>query len=149
MFCLSLIQYFTEYGPDYSLEISPSCRPDRNESQHLERVISTIKGKHHDNSHKLTKNKHQPWYHPFSTLNPVPFPQMVLLLSISKLVKILKVIVCLFGKPLMMGRMACQSFVHPAVPPASSRTLCPTLLQWPGRPLNQPQLSPVTGSPQL
>ncbi|XP_026123872.1 histone deacetylase 8 isoform X3 [Carassius auratus] len=37
-------EYFTEYGPDYSLEISPSCRPDRNESQHLERVISTIKG---------------------------------------------------------------------------------------------------------
>ncbi|XP_055066747.1 histone deacetylase 8 isoform X1 [Misgurnus anguillicaudatus] len=37
-------EYFTEYGPDYSLEISPSCRPDRNENQHLERVINTIKG---------------------------------------------------------------------------------------------------------
>ncbi|XP_030636494.1 histone deacetylase 8 isoform X2 [Chanos chanos] len=37
-------EFFTEYGPDYSLEISPSCRPDRNESQQLDRVISTIKG---------------------------------------------------------------------------------------------------------
>ncbi|KAM9501445.1 histone deacetylase 8 isoform 2-T2 [Clarias gariepinus] len=36
-------EFFTEYGPDYTLEISPSCRPDRNESQQLERVISTIK----------------------------------------------------------------------------------------------------------
>ncbi|XP_026864543.1 histone deacetylase 8 isoform X2 [Electrophorus electricus] len=36
-------EFFTEYGPDYSLEISPSCRPDRNESQQLERVIGTIK----------------------------------------------------------------------------------------------------------
>uniref|UniRef100_A0A8C1GF55 Histone deacetylase 8 n=1 Tax=Cyprinus carpio TaxID=7962 RepID=A0A8C1GF55_CYPCA len=53
-------EYFTEYGPDYSLEISPSCRPDRNESQHLERVISTIKGNHHDDSQKLTKHEHQP-----------------------------------------------------------------------------------------
>ncbi|KAG5852133.1 hypothetical protein ANANG_G00059210 [Anguilla anguilla] len=37
-------EFFTEYGPDYSLEISPSCRPDRNETQHLDRVIGTIKG---------------------------------------------------------------------------------------------------------
>ncbi|XP_023653366.2 histone deacetylase 8 isoform X1 [Paramormyrops kingsleyae] len=37
-------EFFTEYGPDYSLEISPSCRPDRNETQQLDRVISTIKG---------------------------------------------------------------------------------------------------------
>ncbi|XP_037832516.1 histone deacetylase 8 isoform X3 [Kryptolebias marmoratus] len=37
-------EFFTEYGPDYSLEISPSCRPDRNNSKHLEQVVSTIKG---------------------------------------------------------------------------------------------------------
>ncbi|KAF3837371.1 hypothetical protein F7725_004835 [Dissostichus mawsoni] len=37
-------EFFTEYGPDYSLEISPSCRPDRNDSKHLDTVISTIKG---------------------------------------------------------------------------------------------------------
>ncbi|XP_051999249.1 histone deacetylase 8-like [Xyrauchen texanus] len=37
-------EYFTEYGPDYSLEIIPNCRPGRNESQQLERVISFIKG---------------------------------------------------------------------------------------------------------
>ncbi|CAB1345569.1 unnamed protein product, partial [Coregonus sp. 'balchen'] len=28
--------FFTEYGPDYSLEISPSCRHDRNETKHLD-----------------------------------------------------------------------------------------------------------------
>ncbi|KAM6909160.1 LOW QUALITY PROTEIN: histone deacetylase 8 [Xenentodon cancila] len=37
-------EFFTEYGPDYSLEISPSCRPDRNDSKHLDQVIHTIKG---------------------------------------------------------------------------------------------------------
>uniref|UniRef100_A0A673AV89 Histone deacetylase 8 n=1 Tax=Sphaeramia orbicularis TaxID=375764 RepID=A0A673AV89_9TELE len=37
-------KFFTEYGPDYSLEISPSCRPDRNDTKHLDQVISTIKG---------------------------------------------------------------------------------------------------------
>uniref|UniRef100_UPI003AAB5B12 histone deacetylase 8 isoform X2 n=1 Tax=Centroberyx gerrardi TaxID=166262 RepID=UPI003AAB5B12 len=37
-------EFFTEYGPDYSLEISPSCRPDRNDTKHLDQVISTIKG---------------------------------------------------------------------------------------------------------
>uniref|UniRef100_A0AAX7TQD6 Histone deacetylase 8 n=1 Tax=Astatotilapia calliptera TaxID=8154 RepID=A0AAX7TQD6_ASTCA len=36
-------EFFTEYGPDYSLEISPSCRPDRNDTKHLDQVISTIK----------------------------------------------------------------------------------------------------------
>eukprot|EP00063_Salmo_salar_P088063 XP_014062898.1 PREDICTED: histone deacetylase 8 isoform X1 [Salmo salar] len=36
-------EFFTEYGPDYSLEISPSCRPDRNETKQLDKVISTIK----------------------------------------------------------------------------------------------------------
>lgn len=40
----SAFQFFTEYGPDYSLEISPSCRPDRNDTKHLDQVISTIKG---------------------------------------------------------------------------------------------------------
>ncbi|TRY54583.1 hypothetical protein DNTS_001582 [Danionella cerebrum] len=53
--CWLVLMYFTEYGPDYSLEISPSCRPDRNESQHLERVIGTIKGNLHDNNQNLTK----------------------------------------------------------------------------------------------
>ncbi|XP_061816882.1 histone deacetylase 8 [Nerophis lumbriciformis] len=37
-------EFFTEYVPDYSLEISPSCRPDRNDSKHLDQVIKTIKG---------------------------------------------------------------------------------------------------------
>ncbi|TKS93219.1 Histone deacetylase 8 [Collichthys lucidus] len=37
------LHFFTEYGPDYSLEISPSCRPDRNDAKHLDQVISTIK----------------------------------------------------------------------------------------------------------
>ncbi|MGH0145429.1 UNVERIFIED_CONTAM: hypothetical protein FKN15_047991 [Acipenser sinensis] len=37
--------YFTEFGPDYVLEITPSCRPDRNESQQIQQVISSIKGK--------------------------------------------------------------------------------------------------------
>uniref|UniRef100_A0AAY4AFH5 Histone deacetylase 8 n=1 Tax=Denticeps clupeoides TaxID=299321 RepID=A0AAY4AFH5_9TELE len=27
-------EFFTEYGPDYSLEVSPSCRPDHNHAQH-------------------------------------------------------------------------------------------------------------------
>nr|XP_061810937.1 histone deacetylase 8-like [Nerophis lumbriciformis] len=36
-------EYFTEYGPDYSLEISPSCRPDRNEAKHLDQVVATVK----------------------------------------------------------------------------------------------------------
>lgn len=51
---LFLKQFFTEYGPDYTLEISPSCRPDRNESQQLERVISTIKGNHCDDNQNCT-----------------------------------------------------------------------------------------------
>lgn len=79
---LSLIQYFTEYGPDYSLEISPSCRPDRNESQHLERVISTIKGNRHDNIQNITIHNSRPESIPFSSLNSVAFLQMELLLSI-------------------------------------------------------------------
>uniref|UniRef100_A0A3P9P1R5 Histone deacetylase 8 n=1 Tax=Poecilia reticulata TaxID=8081 RepID=A0A3P9P1R5_POERE len=35
-------EFFTEYGPDYSLEISPSCRPDRNDSKHLERTTKHL-----------------------------------------------------------------------------------------------------------
>ncbi|KAK3567654.1 hypothetical protein QTP86_020402 [Hemibagrus guttatus] len=49
-------EFFTEYGPDYTLEISPSCRPDRNESQQLERVISTIKGNCYDDNQSCTKH---------------------------------------------------------------------------------------------
>ncbi|XP_061664346.1 histone deacetylase 8 [Syngnathoides biaculeatus] len=36
-------EFFTEYGPDYSLEISPSCRPDRNDAKQLEDVVAKIK----------------------------------------------------------------------------------------------------------
>ncbi|XP_077445430.1 histone deacetylase 8 isoform X1 [Stigmatopora argus] len=36
-------EFFTEYGSDYSLEISPSCRPDRNEAKHLDRVVAVVK----------------------------------------------------------------------------------------------------------
>lgn len=38
------LQFFTEYGPDYVLEITPSCRPDRNEPQRIQEIISSIKG---------------------------------------------------------------------------------------------------------
>lgn len=37
-------QYFTEYGPDYVLEITPSCRPDRNEPQRIREILSCVKG---------------------------------------------------------------------------------------------------------
>ncbi|XP_039621675.1 histone deacetylase 8 isoform X2 [Polypterus senegalus] len=36
-------EFFTEYGPDYVLEITPSCRPDRNEPQQIQQVINIIK----------------------------------------------------------------------------------------------------------
>ncbi|XP_077399578.1 histone deacetylase 8 isoform X2 [Vanacampus margaritifer] len=36
-------EFFTEYGPDYLLEISPSYRPDRNDAKHLDQVVATIK----------------------------------------------------------------------------------------------------------
>lgn len=37
-------QFFTEYGPDYVLEITPSCRPDRNDPQRIQDIFSCIKG---------------------------------------------------------------------------------------------------------
>lgn len=40
----SSLQFFTEYGPDYVLEITPSCRPDRNEPQRIQEVLNSIKG---------------------------------------------------------------------------------------------------------
>ncbi|XP_035757654.1 histone deacetylase 8 isoform X5 [Egretta garzetta] len=36
-------QFFTEYGPDYVLEITPSCRPDRNEPQRIQEILNSIK----------------------------------------------------------------------------------------------------------
>ncbi|KAM9600786.1 histone deacetylase 8 isoform X10 [Harpia harpyja] len=40
----SSLQFFTEYGPDYVLEITPSCRPDRNEPQRIQEILNSIKG---------------------------------------------------------------------------------------------------------
>lgn len=37
-------EFFTEYGPDYVLEITPSCRPDRNEPQRIQEILNLIKG---------------------------------------------------------------------------------------------------------
>ncbi|XP_066058453.1 histone deacetylase 8 isoform X1 [Chamaea fasciata] len=37
-------EFFTEYGPDYVLEITPSCRPDRNEPQRIQGILNSIKG---------------------------------------------------------------------------------------------------------
>ncbi|XP_057231029.1 histone deacetylase 8 isoform X1 [Malurus melanocephalus] len=37
-------EFFTEYGPDYVLEITPSCRPDRNEPQRIQEILNSIKG---------------------------------------------------------------------------------------------------------
>nr|XP_025041231.1 histone deacetylase 8 isoform X4 [Pelodiscus sinensis] len=37
-------KFFTKYGPDYVLEITPSCRPDRNEPHRVQEILSTIKG---------------------------------------------------------------------------------------------------------
>ncbi|CAN8188848.1 unnamed protein product [Coccothraustes coccothraustes] len=36
-------EFFTEYGPDYVLEITPSCRPDRNEPQRIQEILNSIK----------------------------------------------------------------------------------------------------------
>ncbi|KAK9393686.1 histone deacetylase 8 [Crotalus adamanteus] len=36
-------EFFTEYGPDYVLEITPSCRPDRNEPQRIREILSCVK----------------------------------------------------------------------------------------------------------
>lgn len=41
---LLFVQFFTEYGPDYVLEITPSCRPDRNEPQRVQEILNLIKG---------------------------------------------------------------------------------------------------------
>ncbi|XP_068104145.1 histone deacetylase 8 isoform X2 [Hyperolius riggenbachi] len=38
-------EFFTEYGPDYVLEITPSCRPDRNDSQKVQDILRSIKGR--------------------------------------------------------------------------------------------------------
>ncbi|XP_075291561.1 histone deacetylase 8 isoform X1 [Opisthocomus hoazin] len=37
-------EFFTEYGPDYVLEITPSCRPDRNEPQRIQEILNSVKG---------------------------------------------------------------------------------------------------------
>lgn len=41
------LQFFTAYGPDYVLEITPSCRPDRNEPQRIQQILNYIKGERH------------------------------------------------------------------------------------------------------
>ncbi|KAM4818567.1 histone deacetylase 8 [Thomomys bottae] len=37
-------EFFTAYGPDYVLEITPSCRPDRNEPHQIQKILNYIKG---------------------------------------------------------------------------------------------------------
>ncbi|XP_062040546.1 histone deacetylase 8 isoform X1 [Lepus europaeus] len=37
-------EFFTAYGPDYVLEITPSCRPDRNEPHRIQQILNYIKG---------------------------------------------------------------------------------------------------------
>ncbi|XP_060688640.1 histone deacetylase 8 [Hemiscyllium ocellatum] len=37
-------EYFTEYGPDYVLEITRSCRTDQNDPHRLEQILSMIRG---------------------------------------------------------------------------------------------------------
>lgn len=103
-----LMQFFTEYGPDYSLEISPSCRPDRNESQQLERVISTIKGNRHDDNQDCTTHNCNK-----TTTHPCCIPQHITIftdgitLSCSKdLLRMSRALVCLFRQSLTIGWMA-------------------------------------------
>ncbi|XP_078219092.1 histone deacetylase 8 isoform X16 [Callithrix jacchus] len=36
-------EFFTAYGPDYVLEITPSCRPDRNEPHRIQQILNYIK----------------------------------------------------------------------------------------------------------
>ncbi|XP_054574921.1 histone deacetylase 8 [Eptesicus fuscus] len=36
-------EFFTAYGPDYVLEITPSCRPDRNEPHRVQQIFNYIK----------------------------------------------------------------------------------------------------------
>lgn len=47
---LFFLQFFTEYGPDYVLEITPSCRPDRNEPQRIQEILNLIKGEQSSSS---------------------------------------------------------------------------------------------------
>ncbi|XP_073493837.1 histone deacetylase 8 isoform X1 [Phyllobates terribilis] len=37
-------EFFTEYGPDYVLEITPSCRSDQNNAQTVQQILASIKG---------------------------------------------------------------------------------------------------------
>ncbi|XP_073414888.1 histone deacetylase 8 [Dendrobates tinctorius] len=37
-------EFFTEYGPDYVLEITPSCRSDQNDAQTVREILASIKG---------------------------------------------------------------------------------------------------------
>ncbi|XP_054551866.1 histone deacetylase 8 [Talpa occidentalis] len=39
-------EFFTAYGPDYVLEITPSCRPDRNEPHRVQQILNYIKEAH-------------------------------------------------------------------------------------------------------
>uniref|UniRef100_A0A3B1ISE7 Histone deacetylase 8 n=1 Tax=Astyanax mexicanus TaxID=7994 RepID=A0A3B1ISE7_ASTMX len=101
-------EFFTEYGPDYSLEISPSCRPDRNESQQLERVISTIKGNRHDDNQSVTThNCNRPTIHPRCILQHHATSTDGITLACSKeLIIMSRASVCLFRQSLMIGWMA-------------------------------------------
>uniref|UniRef100_A0A803VLL8 histone deacetylase n=1 Tax=Ficedula albicollis TaxID=59894 RepID=A0A803VLL8_FICAL len=47
-------EFFTEYGPDYVLEITPSCRPDRNETQRIKEILNSIKGECCPNQHTVS-----------------------------------------------------------------------------------------------
>ncbi|XP_021106151.1 histone deacetylase 8 isoform X2 [Heterocephalus glaber] len=38
-----ITEFFTAYGPDYVLEITPSCRPDRNEPHRIQQILNYIK----------------------------------------------------------------------------------------------------------
>ncbi|KFO21996.1 Cbp/p300-interacting transactivator 1 [Fukomys damarensis] len=42
--CAIFSMFFTAYGPDYVLEITPSCRPDRNEPHRIQQILNYIKG---------------------------------------------------------------------------------------------------------
>lgn len=47
------LQFFTAYGPDYVLEITPSCRPDRNEPHRVQQILNYIKGERHPSNPAL------------------------------------------------------------------------------------------------
>ena len=45
--CLySVFQFFTRYGPDFELHITPGNRPDENSKDYLEEIERVILGKH-------------------------------------------------------------------------------------------------------